>query len=171
MNISKKLIYLLILACLSSCGNSSIVYADAQYLFENFDYKKNLEVKLNEIKMERQKILDSLEFGLNVLAKEIDQQKPANKTDIATFQVKKDVYLKKKQEFEADNSALTDNYDKQIITQLNQYIKEYGEKKGYEFILGSSNNSEVLYAKENKNISKALLQYVNEKFNGKTDSK
>lgn len=104
---------------------------------------------------------------MNVLAKEIDQQKQQNKTDVAKFQIKKETYLKKKQEFENDNSALTDKYDKQILLQLNQYIKEYGEKKGYEFILGTSNNSEVLFAKENKNISKELMQYVNERFKGK----
>jgi outer membrane protein len=141
-------------------------YISVQSVFDGFDMKKEYEKKLTATKNSRQKLLDSLQMGLKVLGKKIESENGKNKEDLNVFSVKRDDYLQKKKVLEEDNMMQTKKYDNEILTQLNQYIRDYGKENSYTYIFGNDGNGSLMYAKETKDITKEVTGYVNEKYRG-----
>jgi outer membrane protein len=141
-------------------------YILIQEVFNGFELKKDYEKKLNATKTSRQNIIDSLELDLKMLGRKIESDKGKNKEDITTFNIKRENYFQKKKMFDEDNQALTKKYDEEIITQLNQYVKDYGKEHEYTYIYGSDGNGSLMYAEEAKNLTKDITEYVNGKFRG-----
>ena len=48
---------------------------------------------------------------------------------------------------------------------MNDYIKEYGKKHGYTFIIGATGAGNLVYANEARNITKEILKGLNEEYN------
>lgn len=136
-------------------------------VFSEFSMKKDLEKKFNATKNARQKILDSLAVDLRILAKKIDGDKAKNKEDVDTYNAGRENFYRKQKEFEADNGALTRQYDQEILTQLNQYVRDYGKEKNYQYIFGNDNNGSLMYAHDSKNLTREIIDYINKKYQGK----
>lgn len=137
-------------------------------VYNGFELKKDLEKKFLIVKNARQKSLDSLELNLKFIANKIRQEKEKDQEEILLFNNKRDEYLQKKQAMEEDNNALTNQYDTEILTQLNQYITDFGSDKNYTYIFGKDSNGSIMYDKESEDITKEVIQYINQKYNGKT---
>jgi len=43
-------------------------------------------------------------------------------------------------------------------------IKEYGKKKGYDYVYGTGDAATILYAKDNYDITKDVLKELNETY-------
>ncbi|MDI1233821.1 MAG: OmpH family outer membrane protein [bacterium] len=157
---------LFVVAFFSSCSGDKLAYVDIAKLFESFNYKKVLTKEYDQIKMSRQRIIDSLEYDLNRMATEIEKKSKIDKNTEVEFEEKrKRVYTIEKQ-YEEDNQILITSYNEKIITQLNSYIKEYGKKNGYKFILGTDNKGTLLYGDEGLDITDKVTIYVNDRFQG-----
>lgn len=141
-------------------------YIDINQIYDNFTLKKELEVQLQTVKKERAAILDTMELNLKVLSKEIDIEKGSNRQKLNTFSVKREIYLEKKQEFEETTIALLDDYKAKIWKQLKQYVKEYGDKKGYDYIYGVDDEYNFIYVNQSNNITKDVESFVNERYSG-----
>lgn len=141
-------------------------YVNIKEIYEGFEMKKQMEQKYLKIKKSREKILDSLKFELNTLLKQIDSEKQKNPLTIREFELKRDLFLQKKTSFEEENNALTAEYDQGILTQLNQYIKDYGIQNNFSLLFGSDGNGSLMYGTEELNKTKEVLEYVNSKYNG-----
>jgi outer membrane protein len=128
--------------------------------------KKEFEKKYATTLNARKKIVDSLTFELNVLLKKIETEKEKNKSSIQEFNTKREEYIQRKKNYEEDNAALTKQYDQEILTQLTQYVKDYGEKNYYTYIFGNDGNGSLMYASETKNITKEVLEFINSKYKG-----
>lgn len=137
-----------------------------QDLYNGFHMKKEIEKKYQQTKNARDKILDSLSLELKILANKIQSEQEKIKSTIEEFNAKRDEYVQRKQTYEEDNVALAKKYDKEILTQLNQYVKDFGEKNQYTYVFGNDGNGSLLYAKEGENITKQVLEYINNKYNG-----
>lgn len=55
----------------------------------------------------------------------------------------------------------------QVWNQLNEYMLEFGKSRKYKLILGASNNGNIVYSHESVDLTKELIEYVNEKYEGK----
>lgn len=137
-----------------------------QEVYSGFDMKKEIEVKYNKTKNARDKILDSLELELKILARKIQSENEKNKETIEQFNVKRDEFVQRKQTYEEDNAALTKQYDLEILTQLNQYVKDFGEKNNYTYVFGNDGNGSLMYALEANNITKEVIEFINAKYKG-----
>ncbi|MBC7412327.1 MAG: OmpH family outer membrane protein [Bacteroidia bacterium] len=142
-------------------------YVVIQEVYTNFEFKKELERKFTITKNARQKGIDSLELELKYLVNKLEQQKTKDKNDILIFNNKRDEYLHKKKISEEDNAALSNQYDTEILTQLNQYVKDYGTENNYTYIYGNDGNGSLMYSKESENLTKKVTEYINKKYNGK----
>lgn len=76
-------------------------------------------------------------------------------------EVERKVYLASQNEI-----SLTEDYNAQIWTQLNQYIKEFGKSKDLDLMLGANGNGSILYANEAYDLTEECILYVNNKFSG-----
>ena len=140
-----------------------VVIAD---LYNGFDMKKEMEKKYLEVKNAREKILDSLEVELKMIGSRIRQENGKDKARIASFEGKRNDYLELKKTYGEDDAALSKKYDQQILAQLNQYVKNYGEQNKYSYIFGNDGNGSLMYAADAENITKEVTAYINLKYKG-----
>jgi outer membrane protein len=169
-----NIIILIAIALLASIGwafyqNQSTPktgYIIIQDVYNGFEMKKEIEKKFLQTKNMRDKILDSLTFELKMLAQKINGEQEKNKSTVEQFNIKREEYLQRKKTFEEDNTALTKEYDQQILTQLNQYMKDYGESNHFAYVFGNDGNGALIYGKESLNITKEMIVYVNRRYKG-----
>lgn len=150
---------------LTACAKETkIGYVKIQQIFLDFEYKKELEKNLRGVQEKRKTMLDSLELELKVLSRQIESEQ--NKDKLAEFEARRENYLNKKQEFDDSNERVVKQYDEQIIRQMNQYVKDYGEKNGYTFIYGAGGSGNLMYADSTYDITKKVTEYINERYKG-----
>lgn len=141
-------------------------YIVIQELYDGFEMKKEMEKKFLAVKNARDKILDSLTLELKVLSQKIQVEQEKNSATLNEFDVKRAEYMQRKQTYEEDNNALSQKYDQEILTQLNQYSKDFGAEHGYTYIYGNDGNGSMMYAKDEKNITKEVIEFINNKYRG-----
>ena len=141
---------------------TKVAFIDTAKVFNEFTLKKELEVKFIEVEKARKAILDSMFEKIKLGEQE--------RIDINELDKFKREFLYKKQKFDEENQNTKSSYDTQIWNQLNQYIKEYGEEKEIEMILGANGQGNIMHAKESLNISKDIIEYINSKYSGKQNT-
>lgn len=50
------------------------------------------------------------------------------------------------------------------LNEVNDYIKEYGEKHGYSFILGANSTGNIVYANNKQNLTDIIVKGLNEEY-------
>ena len=60
-----------------------------------------------------------------------------------------------------------------LVTKYKKIFKEYGKEKGYDYVFGSGEAANVLYAKDQYDITKEIIKLVNDKYKaeGKKEEK
>lgn len=142
-------------------------YVDLKIAFDQFQLKKDLESKYLVITKERKKVLDSLYVELEKFSYELNSSKDPQKEKIIAFNKQKEDFYSKSKQFEEDNNALTGKYDSEVINQLNQYVKDFGEVHNYTFIFGSNMDGSIMQAKEQNNVTEEIVAFINDRYNGK----
>jgi len=135
-------------------------------LYSEFDLKKDLEGKYSKIEQTRKLILDSLEIQLRGISRRLESGKNVKETEKQFFQEKIELYKTKKKSFTEDNQALSNQYSEQIQKQLNQYLKDFGTEKHYDFIFGANSEGSLMYSKDVYDISDEVLKYINLQYRG-----
>ena len=143
-----------------------VAFVHVQDVYNEFDYKKELENKFETIKTARIRILDSLEIQINVLAKNIQNSEVNKEMNMQNYQYLVAQYQNKQQVFTEDNQAVSEQYTEQIWNQLNQYIEEFGKENNYDFIHGADGSGSVMHANQGYNITDELKNFVNERYQG-----
>lgn len=144
---------------------TKVVYIDIPKVFNRFDMKKELQEKYKKVESGRKRILDSLAFNLQIMSKKL-QSNQSNKELGYEFDVKREEYFKRKNMTDQDNVALSNQYDKQILEQMTQYIIEYGKKNKLDIIMGADGNGVLMYANEKHDRSEEIITYINKKYKG-----
>lgn len=148
-----------------------LAYVNLDKVYNDFEMKKELEKKLTTVQDMRKRQLDSLELGLNILSRtlqnfEMSGNKKGLEERMPEFEMLRQEYLQKQQAFEQDNQAMTQQYSEQIWKQINQYVKDFGKNKNYTYILGGDGTGSIMYAQEGNEITADVLAYVNESYKG-----
>ncbi len=150
------------------CGKqqNTIVWVNLSKVYNEFDLKKELEGKFKIVQTERKKILDSLELNLKVLGNQVELTKGKDEVKLYEFQMKREEYLTKKEQFEQDNAQLQGDYNQQVLTQINQYVKEYALSNNYSYVLGADGTGTLMFANDGKEVTGDILVYINNKYKG-----
>jgi outer membrane protein len=109
--------------------------------------------------------MDSMSFELNVMAEKL--RNGDNKDLKAVFEVKKMRFDEEKEYYLAENESMTEKFDDQVLIQLNAYLLEFGKSNGYDFVLGTESMGNVIYGKDEYNVTSKAIEFVNKKFNSK----
>lgn len=129
--------------------NSRKGYVMNQQVFDEFNGKKELEIKLNQVKSVNKKRLDSLAV---LIAKE------KNNNGLAvTYQD----LLRTSQLQEQELSA---KYTADIWKYINQNLAAFGKEEGYDFIFGASGDGGLMYANEVNDITEKVVKYLNKQY-------
>lgn len=141
-------------------------YILIQEVYNGFDLKKETEKKFLHTKNARDKVLDSLALEVQLLGKKIEAEQEKNTETINQFNTKREEYYQRRKTYEEDNNALSKQYDQEILTQLNQYVKDFGNEHNYTYIFGNDGNGSLMYGKDAKNVTPEVIEYINDKYRG-----
>lgn len=143
----------------NSTQNKKLAYVNSIELYDSFNGKKEME-KDFEKKIATLKIpLDSLEL--------LVRQNKMLGVNSEKAQLLEHRYNMLYNEISEKERALRESYISEIWVQLNEFINDFGEKEGYNFILSAHSDSDLLYADKNLNITESLKEYVNKRYEGK----
>ena|ERR1035437_6691899 len=154
--------------CLHFLDKEKIIYVDTGKLVSEFILAKELNKKIDEIVKARKSITDSLYRELKKLTFDVKLEKAKDLEKVKRLAALEDEFNYKQQEFDKSNKETSTEYLNKIWSQLNQYVTEYGKKKGCVYILGANGQGNIMFAEENKNVTDDLIQYINERYEDKT---
>lgn len=149
--------------CMACNSQDKTGYIELNQIYDKFPLKKELEGQLQHTQNARKAILDSMNLKLHTLS---NQARAGSTEAEKVFLVEQRAYLEKQRYFEEDNSNQVRQYDEQIWKQINQYVKDFGEEKGYDYVFGATGTGSVMYADKSKNITEEVSTYVNSKYKG-----
>lgn len=141
-------------------------YIVIQDVYTQFKLKKDLQKKYEASHTARKRVLDSLAMNVRMVGQKIDAEKGKDTADIRLFKMKRYEYFEDKHNSDQDDSTQMRQYDEQILSQLDQYVKDYGNENHYQYIFGNSSGS-IMQADESQNITAQVTQYVNERYEDK----
>lgn len=136
----------------------TIVYVDSKKVYNEFNMTIELKNEYNKLVSVHKRYLDSLMLDYEVTQRE-------NKNTIL-LEIKKDNYISTKDEFIKVEEQLNNKLTNQSWNQINQYMMDYGEKYGYDFIMGAFGNGNIMYANESKNVTDDVIEFINRKYQG-----
>lgn len=140
-------------------------YVDVPKVFNNFEMKKEFQEKYKKTELIRKRVLDSLSFELQLMAKKLKNDSK-DKDLINEFDFRREDFFKRKKQIEQDNTALSNQYDKQILEQMSQYMLDYGKNNNFDLIWGADGSGTLMYANEKMNISEEVTKYINDRYKG-----
>jgi len=141
-------------------------YVQLGKVYNEFELSKKLNAQFKTTATSRKNYLDSLEFQV----KNIYTQASKNRDDKQlqeTFEQAQQHYAYQKKQIETVVDKLESQYSEQIWTQLNEYVKQYGKEKGYAYIFGAEGSGTIMYSTETEDLTEEMIQYINEKYQGK----
>ncbi len=143
---------------------SNYAYVDLIKVYNEFEYKKELEKKFTLVKTERQNILDSIKLQVEIKSRELEKDSKNQKL-INEYNYYYNQYYDKQKQFEEDNNAMASQYTEQVWKQINSFMNGYGERNNYLIIIGNAGEGNVLYYKKSIDITEDVMEYLNEKYN------
>jgi len=171
----KKLYYLtLALLVLLSFGYiiylketiTKIAYININELYENFEMKKELEVKYQQIINARNKELEVVKQRIATLEKELESESGDVSNNVLQLAKEQKLLHNKSIVNNQLNDQLRSDYQHKALKQLDDYIKKFGQQNNLSLILGANGNGRVLYADDAANITEQVTDYVNKMHNG-----
>lgn len=155
-----------------SFKSSELVYVDINKLLEGYKRTKvvraefeakaktmnaNVDSLMNDWQNEIKKY-EKERIGMSAKELKLKQELLSNKQNqINNYQ---EAIQKKLQE---EDKKVTQT----VINDINDYVKDYGKKHNYDIIFGASGSGNIMYAKENTDLTNVILQGLNKEFEKK----
>ncbi len=124
--------------------NSSQLQANVDTLKSDYTksvniYKQNLSTYSLEERLSQEQIIKKQEENLRTYASSVEKQ------------------------LQQEDQKITDA----VLKQVNSFIEQYGQEKGYDMILGTTNSGSLLYAKDKLDITEEVLDALNNYYMGR----
>lgn len=150
------LINIVIAIVMLSCQDSSscdkkIVFMNNNKVFEEFEMKKDYDLKIS------QDLAEELQ-NIKAIESEIQKLSSSNKANPEELKL---TYLQAQQSYNAKFEELSVKYTSEVNERLNEYIKKFSNENNYDFILGSGGQGNVMFVNDSLNITESLIKYIN----------
>ena len=142
-----------------------LAYIQTSKVFSEFKGTKELDKRLTKLQEEQKNVVDSLEVELKLLQTRLGNNQKDEKL-MEQFQKKQQNYERLVYEFKRVSDEKQQQYLDQLWKQINQYVKEYGDEEGYEYIFGADGSGTLMYASEAEDLSEEIIAFINTKYEG-----
>ena len=166
----KKLLFLgIAVLTIVSCQQQKIGFVDNVELINSYQEKIDTEEKI-KIKIEAfQKRTDSLRqsFQLEINDAEIKARKMSQ---AGIQKLSKDLQNKEQilsQRVQSEQNQIAQESQTQndsLIKKVKTFVKEYGKKNGYSYILGSNDAGSVMYGDDASDLTQTVLEALNAEY-------
>ena len=164
----KKIVVALVtLAIFTSCQKQDkIAFVDNAKVVKEFNKKKDFEAKFQTKIDAFNKKADSLDKAIQMEAQAFQTRAQKMNQSKAEQEYQALVQKKQMQDYQLGNEEklLKAEGQKEIDTlvkQVKAFVKDYGKKNGYTFILGANEAGSVMYGAEDKDITDAVIKALN----------
>lgn len=158
-----------ILVSLQLKTNDSIVYVDAIKLMNGYTGMKQArleyEAKANVWKAN----VDSLKTELQQKIKEYEMKQVS--LSLKEKQLTEELLQAKQGQFMNYQQVISEKIQKEdqelttkVLTRVNDYIKMYGEEKGYDIIMAATQYGNIVYSDKGKDITENVLEGLNKDY-------
>lgn len=153
-------------------NNEKVVYVDSSKLLNNY---KGMQAA----RAVYQQKANAWKANIDTLASEVQQQiftyeKESPKMTTKERQLSQELIRNKQKQFADYQQAMNAQAQQEdakmtsdVVTQINAYLKKYGESKGYKVILAATEYGNLAYADEGLDITDAVLEGLNRDYSGK----
>ena len=168
LTISLISVFLFCVSSIAIAENSGkIGYIDLSKSFDEYqktkDFDKELEKKGDMKQGEREKLVQDV----RKMREELElMNKSAREKKEADIEAKIKSLQEFDQEAKTDLTKERDNMVKDILKEMSDVIKEYGQKNGYSIIL---NDRVLLYGDSGMELTNEIIKILNEKYNKLTE--
>ena len=159
----KGLLVVFGLLMLASCQNEMKTgFIDNSELIKEYQKRKDIEASFKKKIEAFDKKVDSIGQAFQIEAQTFQQKAAsmAQKDAQQQYQVLGQKQQMLQQQFQKESQTQIDTLIKEIRT----FVKEYGKKNGYTYILGSNEAGSVLYGEESKDLTKTILEELNKSY-------
>lgn len=152
-------------------SGAKIGYVRSVELIYGYDGTKAAQAKFTKQKEAWQANLDTLkaEFNRSLAAFNEGQAKMSK----AELKRQRQLLASQESQLQQYAQAITEQSEKQdsevmqsVLNQINSFTEAYGKAQGYDFILGTSSDGNVLYGKGSLDITEELLEALNKQYHG-----
>jgi len=166
----KNIFYVVVLAlAFTSCQKQAkIGFVDNGTLINDYQKKKDLEAKFEIKEQAFRKKFDSIENAFQMEAQKFQME--ATKMAQTTAQQKYQQLTQQRQIIDQQKQAEAQQFQQEFQTEIDtlivavkKFVKDYGKKNGYTYILGTSDAAAtVLYGTKENDLTKTILDDLNE---------
>lgn len=157
-----------------SCQNQQkIAFVDNGKVINDYQAKIDVEEKFKLKDLQFQKLRDSLiaKYQLEYKTAQ-DQAKGMSDNDVQ--KLSQELGMKEQQliqQIKMKQEEMTEEFQKEIdsvIVEVKEFVKEYGKKNDYTYILGTSEvAASVLYGKEDNDLTQTITEALNKAYEEK----
>lgn len=152
---------------LSSCQQQKIAYVDNGKVINEFQEKIDMEARYKVEIEAYQKRRDSLGRAFQAEVQDYQAKESTystkKKQELGQVLGQKQQRLQQQLQFEEQQLSKSSQIEiDSLIVKVSKFVKGYGQKNGYTYILGTSeNNASVMYGKEELDITEAVSKALN----------
>jgi outer membrane protein len=143
-----------------------IGYVNINEVFEKFDAKNERQAQLEANERKRRSELDSLYRGLQAL--EVKAGEGGGQAVLASLDKKRETFALINQSYKEKFAEEDKKYTSEILTKINQYVKEFAKANDYDYILGTNGSGVIMHAPDTDNVTQLFLEFANKKYHGKS---
>jgi outer membrane protein len=149
------IIALILISCKGEEIHSKVVYMDTLKVFEKFEMKKDYDSKL-------EKDLESESNLLNSISSKLEDAKKRNSNK--EIEILERDLNGAQQLFNEKFQALSNQYTAEVYKRLNGYLKEFGDKHGFDLVLGTSGQGNIMYVADKCDLTSEIITFINGKY-------
>lgn len=167
----KKILYVaLAVFMLTSCQQQKIGFVDTGKVINDYQKKKDLEEKFKAKDESFSKKTDSIGMAFQKEAQ--DFQNKAQRMSQSKAQEAYQGLMQKQQmlqqQFQAEQQQISKEFQTEmdsLITEVKNYVNNYGKNNGYSYVLGTSEaTSSVLYGADANDLTQVILDGLNTQY-------
>lgn len=154
-----------------SYQRSSIVYVDSNQLINNYKGMQDARKAYQQKAVSWKANVDTL--TIEVQRQIMQYEKESTKMTTKERQLSQELIRTKQKQLmdyqQAMNTQAQQEDNKmttEVISQINSYIKKYGERKGYTIVMAATDYGNIAYAEEGLDITAEVLEGLNEEYSG-----
>ncbi|MFV8354978.1 OmpH family outer membrane protein [Flavobacterium sp. XS1P32] len=152
--------------------SSNLVYVDVNKLIEGYSRTKIAKAEFDKKATLMKSNVDSL---IGNWQKELKAyEKERSTLSSKELQLKQELLGNKQQQINGYQEAIQKKIQEEdkkvtqtVINDINDYIKDYGKKKGYKIIFGASGGGNIMYADESSDLTQEVLNGLNAEYDKK----
>ena len=161
------IIVLIAVLTLASCQQSQkIGFVDNSKLIneyqEKIDIQDKLQAKIKKYETRRDSVRQAFQLEINEAELKSRKMSQADIQKLSQELQQKDQMMSQRDQFEQQQIAQESQaQNDSLIKKVRNFVKDYGTKNGYDFILGSNEAGSVMYGKEASDLTQEILDALN----------